>query len=380
MKNRLNKAAIASLMTVALASFAGSALAEDMTIVIGHTGPLSGPNAFAGKDNENGVRLAAEELSAKNIQVDGKTLKFTVQSEDDACDPKAGVQVAQKLVDQGVKFVMGPYCSGVAIPAERVYDKGGVVMSTVGTNPDVTKGGYKRVFRIVASDSQIGSSMAKYAANVLKVKKVAVIDDRTAFGQGVAEEFVKEAKVLGLDLVGKEFTTDKSVDFTAILTNLKGRKPEAIFFGGYAPQAAPMTKQMKTLAIDAKLLGGDTLCSPEMGKLGGDAINEVVYCAQGGSMLEKAEAGKTFKEAYKKRFNQNADAYAASFYDQVHFLVDAMEKAKSTDPEKVAEQLHKLSYKGVVGTYAYDEMGNMKDAPVTVSTFKDKLPVPLESY
>ncbi len=380
MKNRIQKATLASAMAIAIATLAAGAHAEDQTVVIGHTGPLSGANAFAGKDNENGVRLATEELTAKKIEVGGKTLKFTLQSEDDQCDPKSGVQVAQKLVDQGVKFVMGPYCSGVAIPAESLYDGGGVIMSTVGTNPAVTEKGFKRVFRIVASDSQIGSSMAIYAAKVLKVKKVAVIDDRSAYGQGVAEEFAKEAKKQGLDLVGREFTTDKSVDFSAILTNLKSKGPEAIFFGGYAPQAAPMIKQIKQLAMPAKLLGGDTLCSPEMGKLGGDAVNETLYCAQGGSMLDRADAGKAFKASYQKRFGQPADVYAASFYDQVNFIADAMQKAKSTDPEKVAEQLHSASYKGIVGTYAYDEKGNLKDAPVTVSTFKNAAPVPLESY
>ncbi|MGQ3198229.1 MAG: branched-chain amino acid ABC transporter substrate-binding protein, partial [Hydrogenophaga sp.] len=209
--------------------------------------------------------------------------------------------------------------SGVAIPASRVYSDGGVLLSTVGTNPKVTQGGYKNLYRIIASDNQIGGSMAVYAAKVLKVTKVGVIDDRTAFGQGLAEEFTKEAKKQGLTVVGQEFTTDKAVDFTAILTNMKAKQPEAIFFGGYAPQGAPMTRQMKQLGINAKLLGGDTLCSPAMGKLGGDAVNDAVFCAQGGSILEKAVSGPAFKEKFKKRFNADADAYAASYYDQVMF-------------------------------------------------------------
>lgn len=209
---------------VALA-FAGHANAQEQVVKIGHSGPLSGPNAFAGKDNENGVRLAVEELNAKKITVGGKTLKFELVSEDDQCDAKTGVSVAQKFVDDGVKFVMGPYCSGVAIPASRIYSEGGVLLSTVGTNPKVTQGGYKNLFRIIASDNQIGGAMAVYAAKVLKVRKVGVIDDRTAFGQGLAEEFTKEAKTQGLTVVGQEFTTDKAVDFTAILTNMKAKRP-----------------------------------------------------------------------------------------------------------------------------------------------------------
>ncbi|MDT8991276.1 branched-chain amino acid ABC transporter substrate-binding protein [Curvibacter sp. APW13] len=361
-------------------TLAGHAVAQEQVVKIGQTGPLSGPNAFAGKDNENGTRLAIEELNAKKLQVAGKTLKFELQSEDDQCDPKSGVAVAQKLVDSGVKYVMGPYCSGVAIPASRVYDDGGALVSTVGTNPKVTEGGYKHLFRIIAGDNQIGSSMAMYAAKVMKAKTAAVVDDRTAFGQGVAAEFIKEAKAQGLTIVGQEYTTDKATDFSSILTNIKAKKPDVMFYGGYAPQAAPMARQMKQLAVNTKMLGGDTLCSPEMGKLGGDAVNEVVYCAQGGSMLDKTNDGPAFKAKYKKQFNLDADAYAASFYDQMMLIGLSMAKAGSTDPAKVAAELRKGSYKGVAGTYAYDDKGNMKQAPITVYTFKNAQATPLASY
>ena len=372
--------ALLPLMGALTLAFASQAVAQEQTVVIGLTGPLSGSNAFAGKDNENGVRLAVDDLNAKKITVGGKTLKFVLQSEDDQCDPKAGVQVAQKFVDDGVKFVMGPYCSGVAVPASRIYNEGGAMMSTVGTNPKVTLGGYKNLFRIIASDNQIGTGMANYAVNVLKVKSVAVIDDRTAFGQGVAQEFTKEAKRLGLNVVGQEFTTDKATDFTSILTTLKAKNPDAIFFGGYAPQAAPMTRQMKQLAVKAKLLGGDTLCSPEMGKLAGDAVNDVVFCAQGGSMLDKTAAGPAFKAKYKQRYNQDADVYAAPFYDQTMLIGESIQKAGSLDPDKVGAVIYKASYKGIMGTYAYDDKGNLKQAPITVYTFKNATLAPLASY
>ena len=364
---------------IALA-LAGSAYAEEQVVKIGHSGPLSGANAFAGKDNENGVRLAVEELNAKKIVVAGKTLKFELLSEDDQCDPKAGVNVAQKFVDSGVKYVMGPYCSGVAIPASRVYSEAGLMLSTVGSNPKVTQSGYKNLYRIIASDSQVGASMATYAAKVLKVKTVGVIDDRTAFGQGVAEEFAKVAKNSGLKVVGQEYTNDKATDFATILTSLKAKKADVIFFGGYAPQGAPMARQMKQLGMSAKLLGGDTLCSAEMGKLGGDAVGDNVLCAQGGAILDKVANGPAFKEKYKKRFNQDPDVYAASFYDQVQFIAEAMQKAGATDVAKVGAEMYKLTHKGVAGTYSYDDKGNMKQSPVTVYTFKGGLPVPLASY
>ncbi|MCX8516771.1 MAG: branched-chain amino acid ABC transporter substrate-binding protein, partial [Rhodoferax sp.] len=159
-----------------------TAQAEDLLVRIGHTGPLSGSNAYAGKDNENGVRMGVEAVNAARMMVGGKTLKFEMVSEDDQCDPKAGVAVAQKMVDAGIKYVMGPYCSGVAIPASKVYNEGNAILSTVGSNPKVTMGGYKSVFRIVAGDNLIGTTMAQYAVNTMKAKTAGVIDDRTAFG------------------------------------------------------------------------------------------------------------------------------------------------------------------------------------------------------
>ena len=357
------------------------ARADEQVVKIGITGPLSGSNAFAGKDNENGVRLAVEELNAKKIAVGGKTLRFEVLSEDDQGDPKAGVIVAQKLADAGVRFVLGPYNSGVAIPASRIYNDAGIIMSTVGTNPKVTQSGYKNVFRMVASDNQVGSSMAAYAARQLKLKTVGVVDDRTAFGQGVAAEFEKQAKASGLKVAAHEFTNDKATDFAAILTALKAKKVDAIFFGGYAPQGAPMARQMRALGLkDVKLLGGDTLCSPEMAKLGGDAVGENVLCAQGGAILEKQANGPAFQKRYKERFKVAPDVYAASFYDQTMFMAQAMKAANSIDPSVVGAAMHNSSYKGVVGTYAYDAAGNMKQSAVTVYTFRNGAPVALASY
>ena len=369
-----------TLACAAAMALAGTAYAEDQTVKIGVTGPLSGPNAFIGKDNENGVRLAVEDLNAKKMVVGGKTLKFELESEDDQCDPKAGVSVAQKLVDGSVKYVMGPYCSGVAIPASRVYSQGGVVLSTAGSNPKVTMGGYKNLFRIMAGDNEIGARLAFYAANIMKVKNVAVIDDRTAYGQGLADEFSKEAKKLGLNIVGQEFTTDKATDFSAILTSLKAKNPDVILLGGYAPQAGPMLRQMKSLGINAKLLGGDAICTAELGKLAGEAATDTAFCAQGGAVLEKTAEGPAFKAKYKKRFNVEPDAYAPSFYDQTMFIGQSMQKAGSVDPEKVGAEIYKTSYKGMSGTFAFDDKGNLKSAPITIYTFKAGAPSALGTY
>ncbi len=368
-------------LAAALAASGASAQAQEQLVRIGVSGPLSGANAFAGKDNENGVRLAVEELNAQKLKAGGKTLRFELMSEDDQGDPKAGVNVAQKFADAGVKFVLGPYNSGVAIPASRVYNDAGILMSTVGTNPKITQSRYPHVFRIVASDNQVGGSMAAYAAKEMKIRTVGVIDDRTAFGQGIAEEFAKQARASGLNVAGREFTNDKASDFAAILTAFRARKVDAIFFGGYAPQGAPMARQMKQLGMaNVRLLGGDTLCSPEMAKLGGDAVGENVLCAQAGAMLDKQPGGPAFKTRYKQRFQRDPDVYAPAFYDQTLFIAQAIRSANTVDAAAVSKALHTMSYQGVAGTYGYDANGNLKKTAVTVYTFKGGALAPLASY
>lgn len=373
-----SKIKMAPLALAAL--FAIQANAAEQIVKIGVSGPLSGSNAFAGKDNENGVRLAVEELNAQKIPLGDNVLRFVLQSEDDAGDPKQGVTVAQKFADAGVKFVLGPYNSGVAIPASRVYNDNGILMSTVGTNPKITASGYPTVFRIVASDTQVGASVAGYAAKELKIKNIGVIDDRTAFGQGIAMEFKRQAQAAGIKVAGHEFTNDKASDFAAILTSLRAKKVDAIFFGGYAPQGAPMVRQMKQLGLNVPLLGGDTLCSPEMAKLGGAAVGENVRCAQAGAIVAKQPGGPAFLAAYKKRFGRDPDVYAPSFYDQTKFIAQAIAQAKSVDAKQVGAAMHAISYQGVVGNYGYDAKGNLKKTAVTVYTFKNGALTPLASY
>ncbi|MGZ5201331.1 MAG: branched-chain amino acid ABC transporter substrate-binding protein [Telluria sp.] len=376
MPSTLNAAPLLAALLLASNAIA----ADEQVVKIGVSGPLSGANAFAGKDDENGVRLAVEELNAQKIKVGGKAVRFELVSEDDQGDPKAGVNVAQKLVDAGVRFVLGPYNSGVAIPASRVYNDAGALMSTVGTNPKITQSGYGTVFRIVASDTQVGGSMANYAAKELKIRNVGVIDDRTAFGQGIADEFARRAKAAGINVVGREFTRDTATDFSSILTSLKAKRVDAIFYGGYAPQGAPMARQMKQFGMTARLLGGDTLCSPEMAKLGGDAVGDNVRCAQAGAIVAKQAAGPAFIARYKARFKRDPDVYAPSFYDQTMFIAQAMKNANSVDPAKVNAALHSMTYQGVVGSYAYDNAGNLKQTTVTVYTFKNGALAPLASY
>ena len=260
-------------LTVAasIAAFAGMVAAQDMVVKIGHVGPTSGGIAHLGKDNENGARLAIEELNAKGVVIGGKKVKLELVAEDDAGDPKQGTAVAQKLADMKVAGVIGHLNSGTTIPASKIYSDAGIPqISPSATNPKYTRNGYKTAFRVVADDVQLGGTLGRYAVDTLKGKAIAVIDDRTAYGQGVADEFEKAVKAKGGKIVGREFTTDKSTDFSPILTTLKGKKPDVVFFGGMDAVAGPMIRQMKSLGIAAKFMGGDGICSSELAKLAGD--------------------------------------------------------------------------------------------------------------
>src|SRR3954469_19916908 len=217
----------------AAAIFAGSVSAQDMVVKIGHVAPTSGGIAHLGKDNENGARMAIDELNAKGVTIGGKKAKFELVPEDDAGDPKQGTAVAQKLVDSKVNGVIGHLNSGTTIPASKVYNDAGIPqISPSATNPKYTRNGYKTTFRVVADDVHLGGTLGRYAVKELKGKSIAVIDDRTAYGQGVADEFEKGVKGAGGTTVSHQFTTDKATDFTAILTQIKSKKPDVVFYGG----------------------------------------------------------------------------------------------------------------------------------------------------
>jgi branched-chain amino acid transport system substrate-binding protein len=352
-----------------------AAPAGDMTVIkIGHVGPVSGAIAHLGKDNELGARMAIADLNAKGLKIGGKTAKFELVAEDDGADPKQGTAAAQKLVDTKVNGVIGHLNSGTSIPASAIYSAAGIPqISPSATNPKFTRQGFKTTFRVVADDVHLGGTLGKYAVNTLKGKSIAVIDDRTAYGQGVAEEFKKAVEGAGSKTVAHEFTTDKSTDFMAILTSIKAKKPDVIFFGGMDAVAGPMMKQIKQLGLNVKFLGGDGICSAELAKLAGDAMaDDQVVCAEAGGVEGEAKAGmEKFKADFKAKNNADVQVYAPYVYDAVNVMAAAMVKADSADPAKYLPVLAATSdYKGVTGVIAFDEKGDIKNGALTLYTFK----------
>lgn len=351
--------------------------AEDVVVRIGLTGPLTGPQAATGKDDENGLRMAIDRLNAQGTLVGGRKVHFELLSEDDAADPRTGMTVAQRLIDADVKAVIGPYNSGVAIPISKLLNDAGIVMATVASNPKVTQAGYPFVFRIGPSDISSAAKMGAFAAKKLNVRNLAVIDDRTAYGQGVADEFIKVVKANGVQIVAREFTTDKATDFAAILTRIKAIKTDGIFYGGYHSQAGPLRRQMKVLGMEGYLLGGDAICNELLAKLGGETVDGHVYCPLGGTVLDQSNEGRQFKAEFRKRFGVEPLTYAPSMYDALFLIAAAMQKANSVEPRQYRSALASITYQGLGGNYQFDERRDLKDSTITIYTFKNGQPVPV---
>lgn len=366
-----SETATADNATAAAAKSASAGSEEEQVVKIASVAPMSGPQAHFGKDNSNGVQLAIDELNAEGLVIGGKKTRFEAVIEDDAADPKQATSVAQKLCDAKVNGVVGHLNSGTTIPASTIYNNCEIPMITCSaTNPELTKPGYKTTFRIIANDHTLGAVLAD-KARALGIKRLAVIDDRTAYGQGLAEVFAEKAKKHGMEIVSQQFTNDKATDFMGILTEIKGQNPEAIFYGGMDAQVASMLRQMEQMGMDkVKVFGGDAICTTSLHELAGESANTAnVMCAEGGIALHKMPAGKAWKVKYDKAFPEEFQLYSAYTYDATKLLVDAMKRADSVDPKVYLPQLSASNYRGVTAQIAFEPNGNIKNAASTVSTY-----------
>ncbi|TDV07802.1 branched-chain amino acid ABC transporter substrate-binding protein [Paraburkholderia caballeronis] len=358
--------AVAAVAYAAAALGSTAAFAQATDVKIGFAAPLTGGQAHYGADFRSGVELAIEDMNATNPVIGGKPVHFVLDAQDDQADPRVGTTVAQKLVDDGVVAVIGHYNSGTSIPAAPIYAKAGVPEIAMATAPTYTRLGLPTTFRLLTSDTQLGSVLGDYVAKDLKFKRFAVVDDRTAYGQGVAEEFSKAVKAAGATVVDQEYTNDKAVDFRAILTKIKAANVDAVFYGGADTQAAPMLKQMRTLAINATLIGPDMLQSDNLIKVAGPAA-EGTLAASEGSPLAQMPNGKEFAEHYSKRFGQPVELYAPYAYDGTMAVFNAMKKAGSTDPHVYLAALKATNMKGITtNELSYDQYGDLKYGGVTV--------------
>jgi branched-chain amino acid transport system substrate-binding protein len=342
----------------------------DEVVKIGHAAPLTGANAEWGKDTENGARLAVEEINAKGLVIGGQKVTLELDAQDDASDPRQGTQVAQKLVDDKVVAVVGHMNSGTTIPASKIYSDAGIVeVSPSATNPVYTQQGFKTAYRVVATDAQQGPALADYAKKTLGAKSVAIVDDATAYGQGLANEFEKQAKADGLTVLSHDATNDKAVDFRSSLTKVKGEHPDIIMYGGMDATGGPFAKQARQLAIAARVLGGDGLCADSLAKLAGVAADNVV-CSIAGMPLEKMPDGPAFEQRYEARFHQHVQLNAPFAYDAVYIIVDAMKRAHSIKTADILAAMPSADFVGVLGRTQFDAHGDLKQGSISLYDYK----------
>lgn len=372
---RAARIALSELRSNASTPMEGSAATSMQEIVkIGHVGPISGVQSHYGKDNENGARMAIDELNIRGISIGGKKIRFELQAEDDGADPKRGSAVAQKLCDARVAGVVGHLNSGTTIPASKIYNDCGIPHVTgSATNPNLTKPGYNTTFRLVADDNALGSLLAHYAADILRLQAVAIVDDRTAFGAGVAAAFKSAAISKGLTVVDEQFTTDRSTDFSAILTAIKSKNPQAIFFGGMDTQAGPMLSQMEQLGMrHIRYLGTDGICTSELARLaaGTQALSNVI-CGEGLVLPSQMPRGAEWKAKYDAKYPGQFQIYSPYTYDATMLLVDAMQRADSWNPRVYASEIAKAQYDGVTGRISFTTNGEPIKPAITMYAYKN---------
>ncbi len=348
----------------------------ELVVKIGHVAPTTGPQAHLGKDNENGARLAIDDLNAKKMVIGGNIIKWELVAEDDQADPKQGTIVAQKLVDSKVAGVVGHLNSGTTIPASKIYSDAGIPqISPSATAIAYTHQGFKSAFRVMANDSQQGSVIGTATVQTLGAKTVAIVDDKTAYGEGLAEETKKAALAAGAKIVAEEHTDDKATDFKAILTKIKGKRPDVIMYGGMDAQGGPMVKQMKELGIKSKFISGDGVCSSEWPKLASGAA-EGQYCTQAGLPPDRMPSAKDFVTRFTAKYGP-IQVYAPYSYDATMTFAAAMQKANSVDPAKYLPELAKVSYDGITAKIEFDDNGDTKNGAITLYTVKDGNLVPV---
>jgi len=367
--NRHIKIGTLATLTFLFALAAGSVQSQEV-VKIGFASPLTGPQANYGKDNQNGAQMAIDELNAQNLTIGGKPVKFQLLAEDDQAEPKQGPLIAQKLVDAKVAGVVGHFNSGVTIPASRVYNEAGIPELSVSTNVKYTHQGFKTAFRLMADDNKQGTMLGEFAVQALRLQRFAVIDDATAYGQGLADAFEASVRASGGQVVRHEHTNDKAVDFNALLTTIKAAKPDAIFFGGYDAQAGPMARQMKLLGLNIPLMGGETMNSAKFIELAGPAAEGSIASTPGAALASRPY-GTAFVAKYKAKYKQDVGLYTPYFYDGVMAIAAAMKAADSTDPAKYLPALAKIKYEGVTADIAFDQNGDLTKGLLTIFVVKD---------
>lgn len=347
----MKKSLLSAVALTALVAFGGTAWAD---ITIGVGAPITGPNAAFGAQLQKGAEQAVADLNEAG-GMNGEKIVLSIG--DDVSDPKQGISVANKFVADGVKFVDGHFNSGVTIPASEVYAENGLLMVTPGaTNPQVTERGMTNVFRICGRDDQQGEIAGKYIVDNFKDAKVAVVHDKTPYGQGLADETKKALEANGLQPVMYEGVNIGDKDFSALIAKMKEAGVTMIYWGGLHTEAGLIIRQAADQGLNAKLFSGDGIVSNELASIAGDAVIGTLntFAPDPRNNPAAQEVVEKFRAS-----GFEPEAYTLYSYAAVQVMVQAANKAGSSDPVVVAETIRKEGpWKTVIGDISFDEKGD----------------------
>ncbi len=369
----------AGVLAAALGMAPGATVraAGALTVRIGFVAPLSGEYASYGHDLQNGVQLALDDANAQGIRIGEQTAHFELIAIDDRADPRLGVQAAAKLANQNVAAVIGHFNSGTAIPASRIYESAGIPMiDPAATNPVITSQGFANTFTVIANDAQNAGIAGAWAVEVVKARRIAIVDDRTAFGQGEADVFERTVKEHGGNVVARDFAPTEAGDFGPQLARIKAADADLLYFGGLARQAATLVKQMKARSMNTQFVGGGGVALPDFVQLAGPA-GEGALAWEYGRPLAQLPDGPRFAQKFKSRFGADVLAYAPFSYDATWAAIHAMTAAKSANPDVFRATLKTLSFDGVTGRIAFDDTGALKNGASTLYQVKQGAWVPV---
>ncbi|AHI77073.1 receptor ligand binding region family protein [Burkholderia thailandensis USAMRU Malaysia  len=336
------------------------------TVLIGLAAPLTGPLARIGKDLQNGAQLALDDANSRRPTLGGKPVVYRLVAVDDQSDPRAAVTVAQRLVERRVIGVVGHWNTGCSVPASRIYRDAGIAqIAPALTGRQYTRQGYPTAFRIVGHDDASGAHAGAYVVKTLGAKRIAVIDDRTAFGAGLADQFVKGVDANGGAIVDRQYVNDKTADFSAVLTAIKAKRADVVFFGGLDAQAAPLARRMRQLTLNATLVGAGGFVTQTFLSLAGPG-GDGVTALEPGLPLARMPGGAAFDARYRARYRAPIELHAPFAYDEAATLIAAAERADSTDAARLPAVLHALKRQGVTGAIAFDAEGNLRNPAFTI--------------
>jgi branched-chain amino acid transport system substrate-binding protein len=368
------RAPLGAVLAAGLLLLAQCAWAQ-VVVKIGHAAPTSGSMASIARENENGARMAVDELNARDLVIGGKHVRFTLVAVDDGTSQASAIQAARSLVEARVNGVVGHFTSGATLPASRIYAEAGIPeISPSATNPLYTSQGFGTTFRIISSGTQLGAAVSRYAARNFHPRRVVIIDDSTAYGQQMGKSFMDGLRQGSQDaeIVAIEHTTSQAADFPVLSSRVRLASPDLIFFGGMDKVAGPLLRQIREMGIDAKFAGADGICSPiVLPSLAGDALgDDKVLCVAGGMLDARNPALADWEASFRARFGAEGQVYGPHSYDAVMVLAAAMQLADSTEPATYLPFLMQVKYSGVSGDVEFDQRGDNVAAPVGIYTYR----------